>query len=93
VSAPPSNTRKALSVPARVLPRQSLTHVIIEEAGEVVQKARAVITSRKNRKLNKQYGITGKAVLTCNPSPNFVREEFYEPYLALGGGEQQGLRV
>jgi hypothetical protein len=46
-----------------------LTHVIIEEAGEVVKKARSVITSRKNRKLNREYGITGKAVLTCNPSP------------------------
>ena len=64
-----------------------LTHVVIEEAGEIVHKARAVITSRKDRKLNRQYGITGKAVLTCNPSPNFVREEFYEPYVALGGGD------
>ena len=60
-----------------------LTHVVIEEAGEVVHKVRPVITSRKDRNLNRQYGITGKAVLTCNPSPNFVREEFYEPYLAL----------
>lgn len=67
----------------------SLTHVIIEEAGEVVSKARSVITSRKNRKLNDNYGITGKAVLTCNPSQNFIREEFYEPYLKLGGGESQ----
>jgi hypothetical protein len=64
-----------------------LTHVVIEEAGELVHKARAVITSRRDRKLNRQYGITGKAVLTCNPSPNFVREEFYEPYVALGGGD------
>jgi hypothetical protein len=51
----------------------SLTHVIIEEVGEVVHKARSVITSRKNRKLNRQYGITGKAVLTCNPSPSSGR--------------------
>ena len=65
----------------------SLTHIIVEEAGEVVKKARSVITSRKNRKLNEQYGITGKAVFTCNPSPNFVRDEFYEPYTKLGGGE------
>lgn len=67
----------------------SLTHAVIEEAGEIVAKARSVFTSRKNRKLNDKYGITGKTILTCNPSQNFVRDEFYEPYVKLGLGEQQ----
>lgn len=67
----------------------SLTHAVIEEGGEVTAKARSVFSSRKNRKLNKEYSITGKTVITCNPSPNFLREEFYEPYLALGGGPMQ----
>lgn len=67
----------------------NLTHNIIEEAGEIVVKARSVFTSRKNRKLNKDYGITGKTILTCNPSPNFVREEFYDPYIKLGAGDHQ----
>lgn len=66
-----------------------LTHVIFEEVGEIVQKARSVLTSRKNRMLNVEYDIVGKTVLTCNPSQNFVRDEFYEPYLALGGGDYQ----
>lgn len=67
----------------------SLTHNIIEEGGEVVAKARSVFTSRKNRKLNVEYGITGKTIITCNPSQNFVRDQFYEPWLALGGGSAQ----
>jgi len=67
----------------------NLTHNVIEEAGEIVQKARTAFTSRKNRQLNKKYGITGKTILTCNPSQNFIREQFYEPYVALGGGDCQ----
>ena len=27
------------------------------------------------RKLNLEYGSTGKAIMTCNPSTNFAREE------------------
>lgn len=67
----------------------NLTHVIIEEAGEVDHKARSVFTSRKNRYKNAEYNITGKTILTCNPSQNFVRDEFYEPYLLAGGGDSQ----
>ncbi|MFF6951814.1 hypothetical protein ACFZAD_24545 [Streptomyces iakyrus] len=67
----------------------NLTHVIIEEAAEIAARAKNVFSSRKNRKLNKEYGITGKAILTCNPGQNFVREQFYEPWLALGGGDAQ----
>lgn len=67
----------------------NLTHVIIEEAGEIDRKARAVFTSRKNRLLNEKYAITGKTILTCNPSQNFMRDQFYEPYAELGAGDHQ----
>jgi hypothetical protein len=67
----------------------NLTHVIIEEVGEVSKKAKNVFGSRKDRFLNEVYGITGKVVMTQNPSQNFTREEFYEPYKKLGGGEYQ----
>lgn len=67
----------------------NLTHNLIEEAGEIVLKARSVFTSRKNRKLNIEYGIVGKTVITCNPSQNFVRDQFYEPYLMGGSGGHQ----
>lgn len=64
----------------------NFTHVVIEEAGEIREKARTVFGSRKNRFLNKEYNIVGKTVLTQNPSQNFTRQEFYEPYKALGMG-------
>lgn len=67
----------------------NLTHVVIEEAGELEQKAINAMTSRKNRRLNKQYGIIGKTVLTFNPSQNFLRTEWYDPYDKLGGGDYQ----
>ncbi len=67
----------------------NLTHVIIEEVGEVRKKAKDVFASRKDRFLNEEYGITGKVVMTQNPSQNFTRSEFYEPYKQLGGGEYQ----
>lgn len=67
----------------------NLTHTVIEEIGEVTKKARDVFTSRKNRYLNKEYGLVGKSIATCNPSQNFVKTEYYNPYKALGGGEYQ----
>ena len=67
----------------------NLTHVVIEEIGEIAKKARDVFVSRKNRYLNTEYGIVGKSVATCNPSQNFVKTEYYNPYKALGGGGYQ----
>lgn len=67
----------------------NLTHVVIEEVGEVVHKAKVVFGSRKNRWLNDHYNITGKVVLTQNPSQNFTRQEFYDPYERAGGGDYQ----
>jgi hypothetical protein len=66
-----------------------LTHVIVEEVGEAVKKAVSVLGSRKNRMMNKEYGIVGKTVMTCNPTQNFVRQDFYKPYTELGGGRMQ----
>lgn len=62
------------------------THVVIEEAGEVVRKARDVFISRKNRYKNVKYNIVGKSVSTCNPSQNFLKTDYYKPYKKLGGG-------
>lgn len=66
-----------------------LTHVIVEEVGEAVKKAVDVLGSRKNRMLNKEYGIVGKTVMTCNPTQNFIRQEYYKPYEKLGKGRMQ----
>lgn len=67
----------------------NLTHVVIDEGGEIVKKAKDVLGSRKNRFLNDKYGIVGKTVITGNPSQNFTREEYYDPYLESGGGDYQ----
>lgn len=66
-----------------------LTHVVIEEVGEAVKKAVDVLSSRKNRMMNKEYGIVGKTVMTCNPTQNFIRQEYYKPYEELGMGRMQ----
>lgn len=66
-----------------------LTHVIVEEVGEAIKKAVDVLGSRRNRMMNKEYGIVGKLVMTCNPTQNFVRQEFWKPYSDLGGGRIQ----
>lgn len=60
---------------------------IVEEAGEVVEKAFSVIKSRTGRGvMTKQYNIPGFILATCNPSQNFLRQEYYDPYVKLGGG-------
>lgn len=66
-----------------------LTHTVIEEIGELNEKAVNAFASRKNRKLNREYNITGKTVMTCNPSANFAREQYYDVFDSLGGGDIQ----
>lgn len=59
------------------------THVFIEEVGEIHMKAVEVLSTRKNRMLNKEYGIVGKTYMTCNPSKNFLRQDYYLPFKKL----------
>jgi hypothetical protein len=66
-----------------------LTGAFIDEVGEVTKKAFDILSSRVNRWMNKEYGITGKVVASCNPSPGFVRQEFYDIYDQLGSGRLQ----
>lgn len=66
-----------------------LTGAFVDEVGEVNKKSFDVLASRVNRWMNKEYKITGKIVGSTNPSPGFVRQEFYDRYAALGGGRMQ----
>lgn len=66
-----------------------LTGAFVDEVGEVNKKAYDTLSSRVNRWLNKEYGITGKVVSSCNPSPGFVRQEYFDKYDELGGGRIQ----
>lgn len=66
-----------------------LTGAFIDEVGEVNKKSYDILASRVNRWLNKEYSITGKVVASCNPSPGFVRQEYYDKYHQLGAGRIQ----
>lgn len=67
----------------------NFTHVVIEEVGELKKKAVDALGSRANRWLNNKYGIVGKTVLTQNPSQNFTRQEYYDPYKKMGMGSHR----
>lgn len=66
-----------------------LTDAFIDEAGELHKKAADTLSSRVNRWMNKEHNIVGKSVLSCNPSQNFLRNDYYEPYFKMGGGRMQ----
>lgn len=51
----------------------------IEEAAEVEQKAKEVIRSRIRYKL-RDYNLVPKLLMTCNPSKNWLYQEFYKPW-------------
>jgi len=50
-----------------------ITDAFIDEAGEITRKARDIITSRIRYKLVKSKPAL---LMTCNPSRNFIKEEF-----------------
>lgn len=66
----------------------------IDEAGEISIEAKNAIKSRVGRGvMAKLYGIPGKVISSCNPSFNFLRSEYYEPYIKLGGGDYQEWQI
>lgn len=56
------------------------TYAAIDEAGEINEKAFDIVRSRIGRWKNKEYKLVPKLILTCNPSTNFLRSRFYDPY-------------
>jgi len=54
-----------------------LTFAVIDEAGETEIKGKQVLQSRLGRWLNKDYKIKPMLLLTCNPSRNFLYDDFY----------------
>lgn len=66
-----------------------LTGAFVDEIGEVNKKSFDILASRVNRWLNQEYKLTGKIVGSTNPSPGFVRQEFFDKYEANGGGRIQ----
>lgn len=56
-----------------------LTGACIDEAGELNKKVKDVILSRVGRWKNDKYGLKPFLLMTCNPTKNFLYEEFYKP--------------
>lgn len=66
----------------------------VDEAGEISKQAKDVLRSRLGRGVATQkYEIPPKIILSCNPSTNFLRTEYYQPYTELGGGGFQKWRI
>lgn len=66
----------------------------IDEAGEIGKQAKDVLRSRLGRGIvTQQYEIPPKIILSCNPSTNFLRTEYYQPYKKLGGGGFQKWQI
>ncbi len=56
------------------------TYAAIDEAGEINEKAFDIVRSRIGRWKNKEYKLVPKLILTCNPSTNFLRTRYYDPF-------------
>ena len=54
-----------------------LTFAVIDEAGETNEKGKQILQSRIGRWKNELYGIKPILLLTCNPSRNFLYDDFY----------------
>lgn len=51
------------------------TDVFIDEGTEITQKAFDIVNSRIRWKLT-EYGLIPKALVTCNPSPGWIRDRY-----------------
>ena len=54
-----------------------LTFAVIDEAGETSGRGKEILQSRIGRWKNEQHNIKPVLIMTCNPSRNFLYEDFY----------------
>lgn len=55
-----------------------ITAAFIDEANQITEKAKQIVSSRLRYKLD-DYNLTPKLLMTCNPAKNWVYNEFYAP--------------
>lgn len=55
-----------------------ITDAFIDEANQVVEKAKGVVKSRIRFKLD-ENGLIPKILMTCNPAKNWTYRQFYKP--------------
>lgn len=56
-----------------------ITAVFIDEATQISSLCYSIVKSRIRYKL-KQYNLIPKVLLTCNPSNNWIKKDFYLPF-------------
>ena len=54
-----------------------LTFAVIDEAGETSGRGKEILQSRIGRWKNEQHNIKPVLIMTCNPSRNFLYDDFY----------------
>ena len=57
-----------------------VTAVFIDESTQITSLCYSIVKSRIRFKLN-QYKLIPKVLLTCNPSNNWIKKDFYLPYI------------
>lgn len=55
-----------------------VTDAFVDEANQVVHKAKTVLSSRIRHALD-EFGLIPKLLMSCNPAKNWVYSEFYRP--------------
>ena len=57
-----------------------ITSAFLDESQQLTRTAYSVVKSRIRYKLN-EYNLKPKVLLTCNPGTNFLKTDFYDPYI------------
>jgi len=57
-----------------------ITRGWIEEGGEIDPNAKANLQASIGRWKNKEYNLTPKLLITCNPSKGFLYSDYYKPH-------------
>jgi len=57
-----------------------ITAAFLDESQQLTRTAYSVVKSRIRYKLN-EYDLKPKVLLTCNPGTNFLKTDFYDPYM------------
>ena len=57
-----------------------ISAAFIDEASQITSLAYSIVKSRIRYKLN-TYNLIPKVLMTCNPSANWVKKDFYLPYV------------
>ena len=65
-----------------------ITGAFIDEANQITEKAKNIVSSRLRYKLD-DYDLIPKMLMTCNPAKNWVYTQYYRPSKA---GEQKPYR-